>query len=320
MKKILYLAEDRYGAVSFYRGVGPLSRLPNVELVYPKLDGEGNLDLDWTDVAGCDVAFLPRAVTPDTLRMATWLRSRGLKLWLDLDDSLWDLPITNPVYASYMADPGNLQSLAALVGICDLVTVSTEPIANKLIQWRSGKTVHILPNAYDEHFHPKIDPSAPRSKSIFYRGSQTHFDDIYKLGPSLLEMAKSTPGYKWVFAGLDCTPLTEPLRKVVDVEIWPAQPIMSYFAQLEELQPEFAIIPLFDNSFNRAKSNIAAIEALAVGARVYASALPEFRGLPVLKTMPGEIASGLFSESKVLEQYPTLNKTNQQRLELLETI
>jgi hypothetical protein len=57
------------------------------------------------------------------------------------------------------------------------------------------------------------------------------------------------------------------------------QNFMSYQIQLRGTSPDYIVVPLVNDAFNRCKSNIAWIEATNAGAVTIApSYLPEFRG------------------------------------------
>lgn len=78
-------------------------------------------------------------------------------------------------------------------------------------------------------------------------------------------------------------------------EAW-TNDIFGYFQRLIQLKPHFVVFPLEDNTFNRCKSNIAAIEATVAGAVcISPDYMPEFGEIPRIAYHPNGEENSLFS-------------------------
>jgi hypothetical protein len=84
-------------------------------------------------------------------------------------------------------------------------------------------------------------------------------------------------------------------------------------------------VPLVDNEFNRAKSNIAWLEGTWAGAKTIASDLPEFNKPGVTVYKPGELPRNNFTpDSEISWDYISKNLTldliNASREHILDTL
>ena len=98
-KKNLYtLIPNPTDGTSLYRGWGPLSRikkhLPEVEFIVANT-------VDWSVLINCDGAFLQRPFTEGHLKICEMIKNMGIKLWVDYDDDLLNVPRSNPTFENY---------------------------------------------------------------------------------------------------------------------------------------------------------------------------------------------------------------------------
>lgn len=252
-------------ATSFYRGVGPISALKrqnqDISLIFSN-------DVNWATLMMSDVVFLQRPYRKSHLQIAQMAQSVGRPVWIDYDDLLFDVPADNPAYRTYMsADTKRI--IADLIQLADVVTVSTQQIKDifQIPEKSLNDRVYVVPNALDDRMFKKR-PSTRSNKIITWRGTDTHQRDLMDYAPEIVELSKTNPGWTWNFIGWNPWFITERMgnRAVVTEQI----DILEYHAFMQAVAPAIHVVPLHDSLFNRAKSNIAWIEATYAGAATFA--------------------------------------------------
>jgi hypothetical protein len=148
----------------------------------------------------------------------------------------------------------------------DVITVSTPELANQ-VKIEYGRESIVVPNAWNDYALPIQEP-APIIEGekirIVYRGSNSHDGDLFAHRDAFREY----PNIEFIFMG--CMPwyfytnYGGHMTTIIQ-EAW-TNDIFGYFQRLIQLKPHFVVFPLEDNTFNRCKSNIAAIEATVAGA------------------------------------------------------
>jgi hypothetical protein len=105
-----------------------------------------------------------------------------------------------------------------------------------------------------------------------WRGSKTHAGDVEVGKAKFFELSRT---HKFVFFGKPPV-WANTLRH----EHVPETHYVTFMALLHRCAPEFLFVPLADVPFNHAKSDIAAQECYAVGARLIHNGVGEYAGLP----------------------------------------
>lgn len=257
--KVIILTKPIESAVTFYRSTGVwgiLSKTHDVDIIHiaPK-----NLT---PDLAMCaDVLFAHRPVSGDELKALVTAYKSGCKIWIDIDDLLWNIPASNPAH-SHFSDEHAHNLHTALVN-AHLITCTTNYLSNRLEEDFKVKSL-VLPNGWNDYIHKIYPYKHSEVKKVLWRGSNTHDGDLYVyrkafkpyIGLDFVFMG-STPWYflKQYGGNLD----------VLHVETWNGN-IQSYFDRLIEHCPQAVVVPLEENDFNKCKSNIAQIEATLSGA------------------------------------------------------
>lgn len=271
MKRIAYVSPSLTDTCSFYRGFGPLSHIAREKEGYAIQNVQ---DVNWASLCQADLMHIPRPYNETLLSAISIAKSNRKPIWVDYDDNLFCIPKSNPNYKAF----SNKESeIAECVGLSTVVTVSTEALKKTFSTFHQD--VRIIPNAYDDYSFgelPEFNPN--KQKLVVWRGSPTHDDDLLMAESGIIEVVNSDSFKDWkiLFLGYNPIYITSKL-KPERVLFKPASDIMEYMAHLKSLNAALMIVPLVDTEFNRAKSNIAWIEATYAGMATLATPLPEFR-------------------------------------------
>ena len=125
MIKIAVLTKPLESATTFYRSSGVFGYLGRemskfgwqVHNVTPK-----NMTPDMC--AGYDIVFAHRPVTDDEIKALRNAKLACAKIWIDVDDLLWQITASIPARMSF--DPGHAESLLKAMAHADVITVSTQ--------------------------------------------------------------------------------------------------------------------------------------------------------------------------------------------------
>lgn len=268
MIRVLTLAPNVYDGTSFYRLGGVMPYLDKEYNDVHMKDLSHTKEVDWADYAGYDVAVFQRPFIKPHLSTINMLKLMGVKVILDYDDDVLNLPIHNPYYHNYKNNEDNIRLIMAAA---DHIWVSTPSLRDEVSKY--NKSVEVVPNAHNDYLFPvknkkKFDAS---SKKVAYRGGSTHEVDVYSYINDWEKVINGNQSYEFYFIG-SRFPFLE--SKCGDnYVIIPGTHILDYFRNFHMLNPNIFIYTLEENQFNRGKSNISWIEATYSGAAVLA---PEF--------------------------------------------
>ena len=268
MIRVLTFAPNVYDGTSFYRLGGVMPYLDRVYSdVYIK-DMSHTKEVDWADYASFDVAVFQRPFIAPHLKTIGMLKLMGVKVIIDYDDDVLNLPIHNPYYQSYKNNEENIKRIA---GIADHIWVSTEALKETFSEF--NKSIEVVPNAHNDFLFPveKKMPFNKETKKVSYRGGSTHEVDVYLYMNDWVEAINKNKTYEFYFLG-SRFPYMESLCGD-NYLIIQGSHILDYFKNFQMLNPNIFIYPLEDTVFNRGKSNISWIEATYAGAAVLG---PEF--------------------------------------------
>jgi 2-polyprenyl-3-methyl-5-hydroxy-6-metoxy-1,4-benzoquinol methylase len=270
MKKprILVNAANGCDGTSFYRAIGPYSKISSIEMVVPR----DKMEIGWHTIADIDVVVYQRPANQMDVVQLEMIKSCRKPIIVDYDD-WYECNPDNPAYEFYSQDDKQA-CIKACVNIADIVTVSTQALKDNLLSVCPNADIRVVPNAIDETMFDLTPTAIERNKTILMRGASGHSKDweLYKDG--ILQILRDFPDYTLSVFGFHPTWLKEVPEH--QLRLHQFQDIPQYFEHLMELRPEIMIVPLEDNNFNRCKSAIALFEGVAAGAVVLSSDLPEF--------------------------------------------
>ncbi len=259
MKRVAIFTTVPTDATSWYRCFGPMGKLGQVCNFQPVFMEQ----INWATLSFVDVLYMHLATTSDHAKIIRMAKAIGKKVWLDYDDDLTCVPADNPTHERFQKEQ---ESFSFCVAQADVVSCTTDRLANTLAKWNSN--VVVVPNALDEWLVSRCRKEKQGSNKImFWRGSKTHTRDITEHSKAIIQALDENKDWSAVFMGMNPWMVTEHISPE-RVKVIAPMDIVSYFDVLSKIQPDIMIVPLHDSPFNRAKSNISWLEGSVVGAAV----------------------------------------------------
>jgi glycosyltransferase involved in cell wall biosynthesis len=262
-KKVLTIYPNASDSTSLWRGAGPMAM---VEKMMPDIHfKELNTDLNWRTFWGYDVVFMQRPSTAAHKEACLLLKRMGIKLWLDFDDDLFNVPVSNPASLTY--NQRDVQrDVTHIVTLADAITVSTPDLHRKYGQL--NKNITVVPNAWNERlFHYRAEDKVARSKVVLWRGTRTHAEDLDRFLPELGRVAEDHKDWKFVFVGGAYWKVHHAIPED-QLVIYEGMEQTLFYEMIYKLGAKIMIVPLADHTFNKAKSNIAWQEGSFCGSAV----------------------------------------------------
>lgn len=331
--KICAVSPGPNDPTSWYRSNGPLIRMQreNDDIQFVEY---GAADLDWNTLLNFDILFVQRPAYGWQVALINKAISLGLKIWIDLDDMLWDVHPSSPVYPQY-SDPQIKTALMQITSIHPayvVFTVSTDELKTQLEIFNpSIRNVHVVPNAYDEKLFGHMYDMFPGEKSV-WRGSQTHDSDLLSHKSQIEDLILTEElqfdwlgSYPWMLSN-------HSLRRINHI---PWKGFIEYLKHMKGSAYRYAFCFLEDTPFNRCKSNIFWIEATMAGAVMVAPDWPEWqrpgivnfyednsvKAFSILKKNDEAGLRALRMQSvDYIMNHLTLGITNKKRIELLKNL
>jgi hypothetical protein len=272
MIRVLTFAPAIVDGTSFYRLGGVL---PYLEKEYSDIhikDLSNKDQLDWYDYISYDVAVFQRPFIRQHLMTINMLKLMGVKVIIDYDDDVLNVPMHNPFFQNYDSNKKTINEIAKLA---DHIWLSTNGIKETFSEYADKITV--IPNAHNDYVFPVKDKKAFNDKTnkVAYRGGTTHEVDVYSHLDDWTEVINKNKKTEFYFIGARFPYLESKCGD--NYLIIPGSHIIDYFTNFHKLNPNIFIYSLENSKFNRGKSNISWIEATYAGAAIIApNCLPEF--------------------------------------------
>jgi len=281
---------------------------------------------DWVQDGGCDVIIAQRTCMPGPTALWQKLAREGkAKLVLELDDDLWNVEPHNrgahQLYAQgvlrdqwgQITETGHpvSQNLRDNIAVADVVTVSTEPLADIVSQW--NRNVHILPNCVPSWL---IDVPAPNPYpdrlTLGWGGSPSHTRDFGEIAKPLRRvLQRFGDAIEWHCVGPDYTGRVASNRGRTRHTGW-FDGVEDY---LRGIDWHIGMAPLRPSTFNDSKSFLKLLEMAALGIPAVVSNTGPYKraadaGAPCIPVNDGkEFEAALTELVQSPEQRSTLGKT-----------
>jgi hypothetical protein len=326
--KILAICPNSQDATAFYRVLMPLLNLQKT----------GHITFEITDnpsfakLLEADIVFLQRPCTEAHLGIAERCKLYNKPLVVDYDDNLFVVPESNPAYSFYATESVR-NSMAKCIQLADHVIVSTKPLQAYLTPLNAS--ISVVPNSLDLSLMPERKVNWEHRKTdIMWRGTNTHTADVASVAPQIAELSKLYPNWRWLFMGVD--------YRMLEAFMAPGTygyagnfPEMSvYLRKLQQLSAPIHIVPLEDNEFNKAKSNLAWLEATWAGSAVIAPDMEEWNldcTIPYETGKFGQVVSGVMHDPDMIKEFAEasweliqseylIEHVNQKRLEIFRSL
>lgn len=329
MITLLYVRNGAAPAVRFYRGLGPLSWLCK------ELGGQMQIreadatrgPLNYEAFYGVDIVFVEHAVNEQARATIANAKKWGLRVWIDHDDNLLDVPRSNTAH-DYFASPSSIDHVQRCAEMADVITVTTPRLFN--VYRPMCENVKIIPNAWMDYQFGLI-PLKPTNTPpvIGWRGGHGHGADLLSVRDALQSaIDRGLPFQPWGY---------DPHFLQYDISGYRKfnRDLGEFYYQFFTNAPDFLVVPLLENEFNHAKSNLSWIEATMAGtATIAPEYLKEFKQPGVvhyknpdhLKDILHGIAAGEYDKAQHVEKSREalkelrLSKINVQRKNIIEKL
>lgn len=296
---------NTFGGIGYYRMYKPMQQLTRHEVDFRGADIEQygtTFEENWENIFKKYDVFWSIHSFNEQLQVAQCYNAQKYNkiLVYDLDDNYLDLDASNPVYQNFyksyktkagkdmgMKPSRNSATLTAALSLADALTVSTEPLKERMAAhfkhvFNVEKPIYVIPNMNDlADWNYEPAPKHGDKVVIGYQGSTSHKEDLLLVLPAIRNLMKKHKNlYLEVLGVIDVKDIDTFFKgwemKLLDrVAMIPATKMfLEYPKWLSAQRWDIGIAPLVDTAFTRSKSHIkwmeyAAYKVPTVASRVY---------------------------------------------------
>jgi hypothetical protein len=269
VQKVLVHPSDTDGC-GYYRIVQPATALANLRPLHFVVSYKYYL-LQHLHEHSISTVVCQRHTEQQMLTHLQFYKSCQLQIVHDLDDLLWQVPISNS-YRFYF-NATNKKILHTSLKTADRLVTSTVELAEQTYKF-VRKDAHVLPNYVSSKFSTEPVKRKREKLRIGWAGSNTHAGDLSIISPLISETLDK---YQWVFMGY-CEP-----QWLSKVEYHDFVKIDKYMEKLASLNLDAVVIPLEDNLFNKCKSHIKLLEFATLGVPAITTDISPYKENPNFK-------------------------------------
>jgi glycosyltransferase involved in cell wall biosynthesis len=243
--------------------------------------------IDLSKAMRYDILWIQLITSPILIEIVKKAQQNGIRIVYDIDDRLDSVPVDNQAIAVY-GDPAKQREILDMIRTADLVTVSTEPLAEH-IRAQGAKEVRVLPNMLTTNVIPRRHPPNKKFTRILWAGSPTHKRDLAIVAPAIRDILKREAGkVRFTCFG---ERLPEALADCYDwIDLKDPVDYDQYHDTIATIAADFGIAPLERNAFNDSKSAIKALEYASAGYPMLLSPVGEYPEV-VKAGMPAELVA-----------------------------
>lgn len=270
--KIFGMARGKDGG-GFYRVTSPLDALQSAGLAQTHFEYK-NFISTYIMMQQPDIIIYQTPLHDNMLRFLELIKKYypHVTLIYEIDDLLTNIPIENRAFHSQYKDTA--KRLQKGLKYCDRMVVSTQPLKEAFQSYIDD--IRIIPNYLPKALWGNLQSKRNRSKKlrVGWAGSIFHKGDlalIFKLVENYHDAVE------WVFFGM------APEKLEGKIEFHSGVSLELYPEKLATLDLDLALVPLEDNAFNAAKSNLRLLEFGILGWPVICSDVYPYRDAPVTR-------------------------------------
>lgn len=243
------------------------------------LTGPAKFEVRGLDPTEVDVAVVQRIGSENGVRLIQHLQEHGVAVVLDADDALWAIDPANSSHRAWNGRPHHWKWMDEAARVADLVTVTTGALAARY--GREHGRVEVIPNylptgalATDAEMASRLGRRTPTR--VGWAGTlKSHPNDLPVAHSGVHTARKLGAEVHVVGDGIGVhTAWGLPYEQVVR---HPPVPLERYHAALDAL--DIGLVPLADDTFNRSKSWLKALEYAGRGIPSLVSPTPANRSL-----------------------------------------
>jgi glycosyltransferase involved in cell wall biosynthesis len=216
---------------------------------------------DWVrEPDGVDVIVAQRTCLPGPSQIWQDLARAGHhKLVFEIDDDLWNIDPSNRQAFWFYGQPHQQRMIDNII-VSDLVTVTTEPLADLVSAWNPN--VAVLPNMIPSSLLDTPTPVVGERVTIGYGASPSHVRDFGEIARPLKRvLQRFGDSCEFHCMGSDFTDRCRSLRGRTRFSSW-HDTVSGYLAAVDF---NIGIAPLRQSVFNDSKSEIKLLELAALG-------------------------------------------------------
>ncbi len=233
--------------------------------------------VDWADV----VVF--QRIHDATVHQAIrYCRDAGRLTVYEIDDDLWNIHPDSGAFP-YYSTPGVLEATEEAIRACELVTTTTQPLADRLKSM--NRNICVLPNMLpDESWQFEFPVSQSQDRVVIgWAGSNTHLPDLKLLLGVVHQLLSRFDNVEFAWAGTTEMPLGahERMRMLDPVPLEEYPQLLGNF--------HIGLAPVVDSVFNRSKSDLKYLEYARRGIPVVASRTASY-GMSIENGVNGYLA------------------------------
>ncbi len=196
-----------------------------------------------------------------------WRRLKATsRLVYEIDDDVFSVDTVNWMAHRVYSKPLPQDAVIHAAEVADLVTVTTEPLAEVMRQY--NRNVVVLPNHVPTGI---LELERPRREKLVvgWAGGASHAADIAMIAPQVRRLLDRTPAELHLIG----TDYSETFRRPARFTKWDPD-LMNYYRNVDF---DIGLCPLTGTKFDASKSHIKALECAALGIPVIASDVEAYR-------------------------------------------
>ena len=264
---------------AFWRSTGPFMTLKEVCDI--RVEWGNKSHITWADMADADIVYMHRPQSEIDVNLFLMAKDFGKPVWTDWDDNLFDIPWDNDTHTTYF-DKTTRNRMKSMIAKSDHISVSTVTMRNAWVEQMKmflqempsaepylknfDQRISIIPNGMNPRwFKWRNTKDRAQKIRVLWRGSPHHKLDIEHVQGHVIKVINANPDVEFWMVGFRPWRIMQE-SKHANVIHAGAQMVNYYFKFLNKIRPDIQWTTLYDNNFNRCKSNIAQIEGAMAGA------------------------------------------------------